>query len=187
MNLFFVTSDKVKYQSLRAMGLLFKTCRSASFAKVPIFPLQKWLQHWIRLEVWNWPRLSWPGAVHRESKMESLLFCVVFMPFSEENQQEKPSSTLGMAHPCHAAMPRTLRKVLRNAMRRGILSDNTLMVLQGDLNSRTLLGARGEVKDILQEVMADSQLQARWAKIWVSETAKKKHILFEDSLMSFLL
>ena len=65
---------------------------------------------------------------------------------------------------CHIhiihAMPRTLRKVLRNAMRRGILSDNTLMVLQGDLNSRTLLGARGEVKDILQEVMADSQLQA---------------------------
>eukprot|EP00434_Breviolum_minutum_P016505 symbB.v1.2.014548.t1/scaffold1066.1/size140347/12 len=57
-------------------------------------------------------------------------------------------------------MARTLRRVLRNAMRRGILSDNTLMVLQGDLNSRTLLGARGDVKDILQEVMADSQLQA---------------------------
>lgn len=82
------------------------------------------------------------------------------MSFSEENQQKKHLQPLA----CHIhiihAMPRTLRKVLRNAMRRGILSDNTLMVLQGDLNSRTLLGARGEVKDILQEVMADSQLQA---------------------------
>ena len=135
---------------------------------------------------------------------------------------------------------RTLRKVLRNAFRRGILSDNSLLVVQGsgisvglgleqlmkarehflwhenprnswtfgeistnqrgmkakhsnyskyycskilatcantshislthpfhslpylsgDLNSRTVLGPKGQVKDILQEVMSDPHIQA---------------------------
>lgn len=184
MNLFFVTSDMVKYQSLRAMGLLFKTCQICILRQGAHFPIAEVAATLDQIGGLELAKIIMARCGSQRIQ-DGIL--VVFMPFSEENQQEKPSSTLGMAHPCHAAMPRTLRKVLRNAMRRGILSDNTLMVLQGDLNSRTLLGARGEVKDILQEVMADSQLQARWAKIWVSETAKKKHISFEDSLMSFLL
>lgn len=57
-------------------------------------------------------------------------------------------------------MARTLRKVLRNAFRRGILSDNSLLVVQGDLNSRTVLGPKGQVKDILQEVISDPHIQA---------------------------
>ena len=56
-------------------------------------------------------------------------------------------------------MARTLRKVLRNAFRRGLVAENSLLVLQGDLNSRTVLG-KGQVKDILQEAMLDPQIQA---------------------------
>lgn len=68
---------------------------------------------------------------------------------------------------------RTLRKVLRKASRRGLLLQNTLLVLQGteryqkfevkssaagDLNSRTVL--LDGVKDILAELIADPGMQA---------------------------
>lgn len=39
MNLFFVTSDMVKYQSLRAMGLLFKTCQICILRQGAHFPI----------------------------------------------------------------------------------------------------------------------------------------------------
>lgn len=55
-------------------------------------------------------------------------------------------------------MARILRRVLRNASYHGLLSENTLLLLQGDLNSRTVLV--DGVKDILKEVMADTKLQA---------------------------
>mmetsp|Transcript_48902 Transcript_48902/g.151547 ORF Transcript_48902/g.151547 Transcript_48902/m.151547 type:complete len:510 (-) Transcript_48902:105-1634(-) len=56
-------------------------------------------------------------------------------------------------------LARILRKVLRRACRRGILDGETLLVLQGDLNSRTVLQASG-ASDLLQEVMRDGNLQA---------------------------
>ncbi|CAE7239203.1 unnamed protein product [Symbiodinium natans] len=57
-------------------------------------------------------------------------------------------------------MARTLRKVLRKAHRAGLLDDGTLLILQGDLNSRTVLPSAGHQLDVLSEVLADKSLQA---------------------------
>ena len=174
--------------------------------KVPIFPLQKWLQRWIRLEVWKWPRLSWPGAILRFTENRrwnpSCLY-VVLMSFSEENQLHQ--SFLGTDI---QAMPRTLRKVLRNAMRRGILSDNTLMVLQGreyctskcyNMCPYQPTPSKPSGRWSQQSNLAGTRRSERYTprgngrfstpgwmgQKWVSDTGRET-ISFEDSLMSFL-
>ncbi|CAE7728454.1 unnamed protein product [Symbiodinium microadriaticum] len=57
-------------------------------------------------------------------------------------------------------LARTLRKVLCKAQRMGLLDDGTILILQGDLNSRTVLRPSGNQLDVLSEVMADKELQA---------------------------
>ena len=92
---------------------------------------------------------------------------------------------------------RTLRRVLRNASSNGLVSENTLLVLQGrlpygrhqrlvweachesqkklfckgDLNSRTVL-ADG-VKDILRELMADEKIQATYGLAIEKQTSRR--------------
>jgi len=57
------------------------------------------------------------------------------------------------------SVARALRKVLRRASRRGVLDNESLLIVQGDLNSRTILKASGAC-DLLQEVLRDQSLQA---------------------------
>lgn len=85
------------------------------------------------------------------------------------------------------AMAKVLRKILRRAGRQGLLDPESLLVLQGDLNSRTLLledpdGGPPRVADLLQELLRDEQMQAaiqhglslppgRWREIVECEAA----------------
>jgi len=56
------------------------------------------------------------------------------------------------------AFAKTLRKMLRKACRCGVINPRTIIILQGDLNSRTVL--EGPVAhDVLLEVIADKRLQ----------------------------
>lgn len=56
------------------------------------------------------------------------------------------------------ALAQTLRKVLRNAAERGVANEQTILVVQGDLNSRTVVH-NGEYFDVLHEVLGDSSMQ----------------------------
>lgn len=55
---------------------------------------------------------------------------------------------------------RTLRKITRRASRKGFLDDRTLIFIQGDLNSRTVLLPDGDVRDVLLDVLDDAAIQA---------------------------
>ena len=57
------------------------------------------------------------------------------------------------------AMARILRRVLRNASRRGMVDASTMLLIQGDLNSRTVLQG-GSTGDVLMELMRDESMQA---------------------------
>jgi len=59
------------------------------------------------------------------------------------------------------ALARSLRRVLRRALRANILCSNTMLVVQGDVNSRTLLDpSGGPPRDVLLELISDACLQA---------------------------
>jgi len=57
------------------------------------------------------------------------------------------------------AIARSLRKILRRALARGLVDSNTVIFLMGDLNSRTLLNGT-EVVDLLMELLRDDGVQA---------------------------
>ncbi|CAK8996358.1 unnamed protein product [Durusdinium trenchii] len=79
------------------------------------------------------------------------------------------------------AMASVLRSVLRKANQRNLTDDRTIIFVQGDINSRTVL--RGpEVKDALQEVLNDDSFQhaiqkdldlppGRWREVVPHESA----------------
>jgi len=59
------------------------------------------------------------------------------------------------------ALARSLRRVLRRAVRSNVLCANTMLVIQGDLNSRTLLDPNGgPPRDVLLELLSDTCFQA---------------------------
>eukprot|EP00434_Breviolum_minutum_P017244 symbB.v1.2.015222.t2/scaffold1115.1/size137032/7 len=79
-----------------------------------------------------------------------------------------------------------LRSVLRGASKQLRVDRNTILFLQGDLNSRTLLEGRG--KDLLLEVLKDLPLQraiqrgmdlpnGRWYEVALSESEKDAQLL----------
>lgn len=57
------------------------------------------------------------------------------------------------------AMAKNLRAVLRKASERNLTDDRTIIFVQGDINSRTVL-CGAEVKDALLEVLEDDSLQS---------------------------
>ncbi|CAE6937751.1 unnamed protein product [Symbiodinium natans] len=57
------------------------------------------------------------------------------------------------------ALAKTLRKVLRKAHQRSLTDERTIIFVQGDLNSRTVL-REGEVNDVLLELLEDESLQS---------------------------
>jgi len=59
-----------------------------------------------------------------------------------------------------SALAQTLRKVLRRACMRGIIDARTVIVVQGDLNSRTVLHPSGAAQDALLELLNDDVMQA---------------------------
>lgn len=79
------------------------------------------------------------------------------------------------------ALAKTLRTVLRKASQRNLTDDQTIIFVQGDINSRTVL--RGaEVKDALLELLDDDSLQSaiqqeldlpsgRWREVVPHESA----------------
>lgn len=54
---------------------------------------------------------------------------------------------------------RTLRRVIRKAASRGIIDWSTILFVQGDLNSRTVI-QNGQVRDVLLELLKDDVMQA---------------------------
>jgi len=56
-------------------------------------------------------------------------------------------------------MARNLRKVLRSALEVDTLDDHTILILQGDLNSRTVLCEGGVFKDLLSATLEDEKWQ----------------------------
>jgi len=59
-----------------------------------------------------------------------------------------------------SALAQTLRKVLRRAYWRGIIDARTVIIVQGDLNSRTVLHPSGDAHDALLELLNDDVMQA---------------------------
>ncbi|CAE7549932.1 unnamed protein product [Symbiodinium sp. CCMP2456] len=57
------------------------------------------------------------------------------------------------------ALAKTLRKVLRKAHQRSLTDERTIIFVQGDINSRTVL-REGEVNDVLLELLEDESLQS---------------------------
>ncbi|CAE7351396.1 not2 [Symbiodinium pilosum] len=57
------------------------------------------------------------------------------------------------------ALAKTLRKVLRKAHQRNVTDERTIIFVQGDINSRTVL-REGEVNDVLLELLEDESLQS---------------------------
>jgi len=62
-------------------------------------------------------------------------------------------------HNAKIALAQTLRKVLRKAARRGLADQRTVLFVQGDLNSRTVL-RNNEACDVLLELLQDDSMQA---------------------------
>lgn len=61
------------------------------------------------------------------------------------------------------ALAGNLRKVLRNACERGVVNDRTAIILQGDLNSRTVIrdsAGATEASDVLLDLLADDTFQS---------------------------
>lgn len=65
----------------------------------------------------------------------------------------------GSLHGAKISLARTLRKVLRKAHKRKILDGETLLILQGDVNSRTVLNSDKSCSDVLQECLRDEGFQ----------------------------
>jgi hypothetical protein len=60
---------------------------------------------------------------------------------------------------CKIAFAKTLRRILLKASKRGLIDEQTMLIVQGDLNSRTVL-QNGEAYDVLLELIDDSDIQA---------------------------
>eukprot|EP00927_Polykrikos_kofoidii_P061498 TRINITY_DN56334_c0_g1_i1.p1 TRINITY_DN56334_c0_g1~~TRINITY_DN56334_c0_g1_i1.p1 ORF type:complete len:582 (-),score=73.63 TRINITY_DN56334_c0_g1_i1:111-1856(-) len=87
-------------------------------------------------------RFSFIGAHFPIKKIAAIL---------ETSADPLEDSKLVMAH--------HLRAVLRTARLQGALGGDTILFLQGDLNSRTVLDRVGGCTDVLLEVLADDDLQ----------------------------
>jgi len=90
---------------------------------------------------------------------ESLRFCFAsaHFPVSDlaaalEDTAEDPLESAKIV------MAKTLRRVLRRACSRGIADSETIIILQGDLNSRTVLQNSG-LTDVLTELLHDKAMQ----------------------------
>lgn len=92
-------------------------------------------------------------------KGESLRFCFASAHFPVSDLAACLEDT--SSDPLESAkivMAKTLRKVLRRACNRGIVDNETIIILQGDLNSRTVLQNSG-LTDVLTELLHDKAMQ----------------------------
>merc|ERR1719359_64364 len=55
-------------------------------------------------------------------------------------------------------MARLLQKILRQVLKKGVLNMNTMILVQGDLNSRCI-ACEGRYNDLLWETLQDPRLQ----------------------------
>mmetsp|Transcript_36224 Transcript_36224/g.65755 ORF Transcript_36224/g.65755 Transcript_36224/m.65755 type:complete len:557 (+) Transcript_36224:76-1746(+) len=62
-------------------------------------------------------------------------------------------------HGAKTALAKTLRRVLKKASKRGLTDEHTIIFVQGDLNSRTVL-VGDEAHDALLELLEDDSMQA---------------------------
>lgn len=91
-------------------------------------------------------RLSFVGAHFPITDLSSVL----------DNTSLSPQVVLEEAKRLLAA---ALRNVLQGAVKKGCLDASTVLCLQGDLNSRTVLCGGGQAHDVLLEVLKDEALQ----------------------------
>eukprot|EP00931_Biecheleriopsis_adriatica_P049251 TRINITY_DN28487_c0_g1_i1.p1 TRINITY_DN28487_c0_g1~~TRINITY_DN28487_c0_g1_i1.p1 ORF type:complete len:541 (+),score=81.91 TRINITY_DN28487_c0_g1_i1:164-1786(+) len=105
------------------------------------------------------PKKAFMGRslVAREGEGIRLVFVGAHFPISKLMAAlEDPVDPL---HGAKIALAKTLRRVLQKASRRNLADERTIIFVQGDLNSRTVLWG-GEVHDALLEVLNDERLQA---------------------------
>mmetsp|Transcript_34359 Transcript_34359/g.66464 ORF Transcript_34359/g.66464 Transcript_34359/m.66464 type:complete len:476 (+) Transcript_34359:163-1590(+) len=77
------------------------------------------------------------------------------------DEVEQPGDIASVLRSAKIALAKSLRQVLRGAVRSNILCSNTILVIQGDLNSRTLLDpSGGSPRDVLLELIGDTCFQA---------------------------
>lgn len=73
---------------------------------------------------------------------------------------EKPSSEdMDTLTECKICFAKTLRRIMLKACKRGLVDEHTILLVQGDLNSRTVLH-HGDAKDVLLDLLDDTDMQA---------------------------
>lgn len=111
------------------------------------------------------PKKAFTGTiVSARSNPEGISLCFVGAHFPVERIAEMLDTPGADAlKGAKIAVAKILRKILRRGALSGVLDGGTILFLQGDLNSRTVLTSSGSgpphAVDILQEVLKDSELQ----------------------------
>lgn len=109
------------------------------------------------------PKKAFTGSsiiAFRHPENFKLVFAGAHFPIEKISEMfEHPGNPL---HGAKIALAKVLRKILRRAARRGLVDNSTILILQGDLNSRTVLVDTGKevvATDLLKEVLRDRALQ----------------------------
>jgi len=114
------------------------------------------------------PKKAFMGKVlqalpHNGCSDPGIRFCFISAHFPMARlaaaMEKAPSDDRDVLTECKICYAKTLRKILYKACNRGLIDNKTVLVVQGDLNSRTVL-ENGEARDVLLEVLNDENMQA---------------------------
>lgn len=106
------------------------------------------------------PKKAFMGRTVVETGGEGLRFCFIGAHFPIAKLAAALEDRSGYPlHGAKVALAQTLRKVLRKACKKRVVDDQTVLFVQGDINSRTVFCTH-EAKDVLLELLKDDALQA---------------------------
>eukprot|EP00930_Biecheleria_cincta_P037871 TRINITY_DN26020_c0_g1_i1.p1 TRINITY_DN26020_c0_g1~~TRINITY_DN26020_c0_g1_i1.p1 ORF type:complete len:556 (-),score=98.03 TRINITY_DN26020_c0_g1_i1:107-1774(-) len=105
------------------------------------------------------PKKAFMGRSLIAQQGEGIRLCFVGAHFPIQKMAAALEDSADPLYGAKIALAKTLRRILQKASRRNLADERTIIFVQGDLNSRTVLQGE-EVHDALLELLRDDEMQA---------------------------